>query len=109
SMSALHVRLHNILFLRECDLAFLTPHMLFGAPGTAPAIITRPFASSFEITRRFFDVTCCAPMCPAIFWPLYTRPGVVPDPIDPGARCRSDWPCVFGPPWKFHRRTPPAN
>ena len=48
-------------------------------------------------------------MCPAIFWPFQTLPGVVPAPIEPGARWRSDWPCVFGPPWKPQRFTPPAK
>ena len=39
-------------------------------------------------------------MWPAMRVPLNTRPGVVPEPIEPGARWRSDWPCVLGPPRK---------
>src|SRR2546422_4834090 len=72
---------HRSFFFVACDFARRTVTVAFVAPGTAPAIISKPFASSFAITRRFFDVTCTEPMCPAIFWPLYTRPGVVPEPI----------------------------
>ena len=44
-------------------------------------IISNPLA----VIRRL-------PMWPAIFIPLYTLPGVVPPPMEPGARARSDWP-----------------
>src|SRR3989304_1958485 len=48
-------------------------------------------------------------MCPAILSPLMTCPGLVPEPMDPGARWRSDWPWVLGPPEKWWGFTTPAN
>ena len=43
------------------------------------------------------------PYCPGIAFPLMTREGSVPGPMDPGRRCFV-LPCVFGPPpalWRF--------
>src|SRR5437870_2056177 len=78
-------------------------------PGTAPLIMRMPFAESERTTLRFFTVACPVPMWPAILTPLITRPGSVPAPMEPGARARSDWPCVFGPPRKPCRFMTPAK
>src|SRR5204863_8740331 len=78
-------------------------------PGTAPFTATRFFSGSTRTTCRFLTVTRSLPMWPAIRMPLMTRPGVVPEPIEPGARQRSDWPWVFGPPWKPCRFMTPAK
>src|SRR5437867_12509492 len=59
-------------------------------PGTVPLTATMFWLGSTRTTRRFFTVTRSRPMWPAILMPLITRPGVVPEPIEPGARQRSD-------------------
>ena len=48
-------------------------------------------------------------MWPAMRIPFSTRPGLVPAPMEPGARWRSDWPWVLGPPRKPWRFTTPAK
>src|SRR5579883_1896481 len=78
-------------------------------PGIAPARRSRFRSGSARTTCRFFVVTRRAPMCPAMRIPLKTRPGVVVAPIEPGARSRSAWPWVLGPPRKWWRLTTPAK
>src|SRR5688572_18156948 len=62
-------------------------------PGMAPRMAIRFRSASMRTISRFWTVTRSSPMWPAIFMPFMTRPGVVPEPIEPGARQRSDWPC----------------
>ncbi len=57
----------------------------------------------------FSSVTAAPPERPAIFLPGQTRPGVVPAPMEPGARIRSDWPWVAGPPEKPQRFITPVK
>src|SRR6266545_603390 len=88
-------------YVHQADpLAFMTVTRPPDAPGTAPFTASSPRSASVARTSRFFTVTRSFPMRPAIRVPFSTRPGVVPAPIDPAARQRSDWPWVLGPPWK---------
>src|SRR5690606_22892791 len=74
-----------------------------GAPGTAPRIAIRPRSASMRTTSRFIEVWLTAPMWPDIFLPGNTRPGVWRWPIEPGARCDSELPCVASPMVKWWR------
>ena len=56
----------------------------------------------------FLTVTRALPMWPAMRVPLNTLPGVVPPPIEPGARCESE-PWVSGPRRKWWRLTVPEK
>src|SRR5579859_504087 len=56
----------------------------FFAPGTIPLRPIRLEALSTNTTSTFLTLTLSFPILPAIFFPLYTLPGVVPAPIDPG-------------------------
>src|SRR5690606_19041837 len=78
-----------------------------GAPGTAPLISSRFFSASTRTTSRFWTVTRSAPMWPAIFLPLNTRPGLWFWPMEPGARCDSELPWVASCMLKFQRLITP--
>src|SRR5690606_32216935 len=78
-----------------------------GAPGTAPLTAIRPRSASTRTTSRFCVLWRTGPMWPAIFLPGNTRPGVWRWPIEPGARCDSELPCVASPMLKFQRFTVP--
>ena len=82
---------------------------LLGAPGMPPFTISRLRSASTRTTSSPLLVTRRLPICPAIFSPLKTLPGVVPPPMEPGARERSDCPCVRGPPPKPCRFIVPAK
>src|SRR5205823_1056925 len=73
---------------------------LFMPPGTLPRTAMRLRSLSTMTTRRLGCVTRSTPMCPARRKPFIKRPGVVVAPLEPGARLRSDCPCVLGPPRK---------
>src|SRR5690348_15201031 len=73
------------------------------APGTAPLTAIRWRSASTLTTSRFIAERLTLPMWPAIFLPGNTRPGVWRWPIEPGARCDSELPCVASPIVKFQR------
>ncbi len=79
------------------------------APGTAPLISSRLRSISTRTTSRFCVVTRSSPMCPDIFLPLNTRPGVWHWPIEPGARCDSELPWLASWVRKLCRFTTPAK
>ena len=74
--------------LRACLTTTMDPLL----PGTAPHTPSKLRSPSTRPTLRFWEVRRWTPMCPGIFFPLRTRPGVVVAPIEPGERWRSDWP-----------------
>src|SRR5512145_2281254 len=61
----------------------------FLAPGTDPRIKSRCCSGNTSTTCKFCTVTRLLPIRPAIRVFFQTRPGVVPAPIEPGARARS--------------------
>ena len=76
-----HLELHFATFLAERTWTSAPI-----GPGTDPAT-KMTFCSSFLVTiSRLRTVTRSAPMWPAMRVPLKTRPGVVPEPMEPGAR-----------------------
>ena len=79
---------------------------LLGAPGMPPFTISRLRSASTRTTSSPLLVTRWLPICPAIFSPLKTLPGVVPPPMEPGARERVGLPVRARPPAEavpFHR------
>ena len=67
-------------------------------PGTAPLTSNRLRAGSASSTSRLLTVTRSLAHVPRHAQPLKTRPGLVLEPTEPGARYLSDWPWVLGPP-----------
>src|SRR5579859_5544540 len=74
-------------YLIPCFLIVSRPPL---APGTEPFISSRLRSGSACTTCNFLAVTRSLPIRPAMRVPFKTRPGVVPEPIEPGARVRSD-------------------
>src|SRR5579863_6093022 len=74
-------------YLITCFFTISNPPL---APGTDPFTRSRFRSGSASITCNFIAVTRAWPICPAMRVPFRTRPGVVPEPMEPGARVRSD-------------------
>jgi hypothetical protein len=66
-----------------------------GARHRAPDQQQVAFATSTSTTRRFSVVRRSPPMRPDMRLPANTRPGVWRWPIEPGARCVTETPCVW--------------
>uniref|UniRef100_A0A0E0CF90 Uncharacterized protein n=1 Tax=Oryza meridionalis TaxID=40149 RepID=A0A0E0CF90_9ORYZ len=78
-----------------------------GFPGTAPLIMTTFRSLSILTILSFLILVLVPPILPGIFFPLYTRPGVVPAPIDPRALWLLE-PWVISPRLKLCLLMPPV-
>lgn len=89
-------------------LAGVIRNKLPGFPGTAPLMRrARISLSTFTISSLRILVRP-PPSRPGIFFPGYTRPGVVPAPMEPSCLWLFD-PWLIGPLAKFHLLIPPAK
>ena len=95
--------------LRGSLMASWTVSQLPLWPGTEPLTNSRPRIGSVRTISRFCWVRLRAPMCPAIFLFLNTRPGSWRLPVEPCERCDSDTPWVARRPPKFQRFMAPAK